>query len=36
MDGYVFVNTDKNFVSGDFCDVIITGSSEYDLIGDAI
>ena len=36
VDGYVFVNTDKNFVSGDFCDVIITGSSEYDLIGDAI
>ena len=36
VDGYVFVNSDKNYMSGDFCDVIITGSSEYDLIGDAV
>ena len=36
VDGYVFVNTYKNFISGDFCDVIITGSSEYDLIGDVL
>ena len=36
VDGYVFVNTEREYMSGDFCDVIITGSSEYDLIGDAI
>ena len=36
VDGYVFVNTDRDFMTGDFCDVIITGSSEYDLIGDAL
>ena len=36
VDGYVFVNTEREYMSGDFCDVLITGSSEYDLIGDAI
>ena len=36
VDGYVFVNSDKDYMSGDFCDVTITGSSEYDLIGEAI
>ena len=36
VDGYVFVNTEREYMSGDFCDVIITGSSEYDLIGDAL
>ena len=36
VDGYVFVNTDREYMSGDFCDVLITGSSEYDLIGDAL
>jgi ribosomal protein S12 methylthiotransferase rimO len=36
VDGYVFVNSDREYMSGDFCDVLITGSSEYDLIGDAL
>lgn len=36
VDGYVFVNSDREHMSGDFCDVLITGSSEYDLIGDAL
>lgn len=36
VDGYVFVNTEREYISGDFCDVLITGSSEYDLIGDAL
>lgn len=36
VDGYVFVNTEREYMSGDFCDVLITGSSEYDLIGDAL
>ncbi len=34
VDGYLFVNTDKNLMSGDFVKVRITGSYEYDLIGE--
>ena len=34
VDGYVFVNTERNLMTGDFVPVIITGSYEYDLIGE--
>lgn len=34
VDGYVFVNTGKNLMTGDFVPVVITGSYEYDLIGE--
>lgn len=34
VDGYLFVNTDRQLLSGDFIDVVITGSNEYDLIGE--
>lgn len=34
VDGYLFINTDKNLMSGDFVKVRITGSNEYDLIGE--
>lgn len=34
VDGYVFVNTDNNLMTGDFVKVRITGSYEYDLIGE--
>ena len=34
VDGYVFVNTSKNLMTGDFAMVTITGSYEYDLIGE--
>ena len=34
VDGYVFVNTSKNLMTGDFTMVTITGSYEYDLIGE--
>ena len=34
VDGYVFVNTDRNLMTGDFVPVVITGSYEYDLIGE--
>ena len=33
VDGYVFVNADRNLMTGDFVPVVITGSYEYDLIG---
>ncbi len=36
VDGYVFVNTNWQLVSGDFIKVKITGSKEYDLIGEVI
>ncbi|MCD8300495.1 MAG: 30S ribosomal protein S12 methylthiotransferase RimO [Clostridiales bacterium] len=36
IDGYVFVNTERDFVTGDFIRVRITASSEYDLIGELI
>ncbi|MBR5596874.1 MAG: 30S ribosomal protein S12 methylthiotransferase RimO [Lachnospiraceae bacterium] len=34
VDGYVFVNTGREFMTGDFVPVVITGSYEYDLIGE--
>ena len=34
VDGYVFVETERTFMSGDFVKVRITGSNEYDLIGE--
>ncbi|WP_342759803.1 30S ribosomal protein S12 methylthiotransferase RimO [Kineothrix sedimenti] len=34
VDGYLFINTDKTLMSGDFVKVRVTGSYEYDLIGE--
>lgn len=34
VDGYLFINTDRQLLSGDFVDVIVTGSNEYDIIGE--
>ena len=34
VDGFVFVSSDENLETGDFVRVKITGSSEYDLIGE--
>lgn len=34
VDGYLFINTDRQLMSGDFVEVGITGSYEYDLIGE--
>lgn len=36
VDGYVFVNSDWNLVSGDFITVEIVGARGYDLIGKII
>ena len=33
VDGYVFIETDRDLFSGTMVDVRITGSNEYDLIG---
>lgn len=34
VDGYVFVQTDRTLMSGDFVQVRITGAWEYDLLGE--
>ncbi|MBR1860290.1 MAG: 30S ribosomal protein S12 methylthiotransferase RimO [Lachnospiraceae bacterium] len=34
VDGYLFLNTTANLVSGDLVKVLITDSNEYDLIGE--
>ena len=34
VDGYIFVNSGELFMSGDFVRVKVTGSNEYDLIGE--
>lgn len=34
VDGLLFVNTEENLMTGDFVKVRITGSYEYDLIGE--
>ncbi len=34
VDGLIFMNTDKELMSGDFAKVTVTGAAEYDLIGE--
>lgn len=34
VDGYLFIHTGKQLITGDFVQVRITGSYEYDLIGE--
>ena len=34
VDGYLFVNTTATLMTGDFVKVQVTGSNEYDLIGE--
>ena len=36
VDGYLFINTDLELMSGEFVRVKITGALEYDLIGELI
>ncbi len=36
VDGYVFLHTDRELVTGDFVNVRITGAHEYDLIGELV
>lgn len=36
VDGYIFINTDEELMSGDFCRVKVTGALEYDLIGEMV
>ena len=34
VDGYLFIRADTELMSGDFVEALITGSNEYDLLGE--
>ena len=34
VDGFLFIHTDKELLTGDFVKVKVTASYEYDLIGE--
>ena len=34
VDGYLFIQTAEELMSGDFVNVHVTGAEEYDLIGE--
>lgn len=34
VDGYIFINTDQELMSGDFVHARVTGALEYDLMGE--
>lgn len=36
VDGYIFLNSEEEIISGDFVTAEVTGSDEYDLTGDVI
>ena len=36
VDGYIFIHTDEELITGDFAKVKVTGALEYDLIGELI
>ncbi|WP_167956692.1 30S ribosomal protein S12 methylthiotransferase RimO [Anaerosporobacter faecicola] len=36
IDGYIFVNADQPFISGDFVTVKVTGAKDYDLTAEVI
>ena len=36
VDGYIFINTDEELISGAFVKVKVTGAYEYDLIGEIV
>lgn len=36
VDGYIFINTDEQLMTGDIAKVRVTGAYEYDLIGELL
>ncbi len=36
VDGYIFINTDEELMTGDMVKVKVTGAYEYDLIGELV
>ena len=36
VDGYLFLNTTSNLMTGDFVEALVTDSNEYDLVGEPV
>lgn len=36
VDGYLFITTERTLMSGDFVEAVVTGSHEYDLMGELV
>ena len=36
VDGYIFINTDEDLMTGDIVKVQVIGAHEYDLIGEIV
>lgn len=36
VDGYIFINTSEELMTGDFVKVLVTGAYDYDLIGEIV
>jgi ribosomal protein S12 methylthiotransferase len=36
IDGYIFIQSDEELITGDFVRVKVTGAYEYDLIGELV
>lgn len=36
VDGYIFVKSDRELMSGEFVNALVTGAKEYDLMGEVI
>ena len=36
VDGYIFINTDEELMTGDIVRARVTGAYEYDLIGELL
>ena len=36
IDGYIFITTEEEWMTGDFVKVRITGALDYDLIGEIV
>ena len=36
VDGYIFVSSEEELLSGDIVEVLVTASHDYDLIGEVI
>ncbi|MBQ4046185.1 MAG: 30S ribosomal protein S12 methylthiotransferase RimO, partial [Lachnospiraceae bacterium] len=36
VDGYLFIQTPEELMTGDFARVIVTGVNDYDLIGELV
>jgi ribosomal protein S12 methylthiotransferase len=36
VDGYIFINSEEELMSGDIVQVKVTGANNYDLVGELV